>query len=41
MIVQFIVKLGILQSDFAGDSKVLYKAIIVGDPPFSAIGHIC
>ena len=40
MIVQFIVKLGILQSDFAGDSKVLYKAIIVGDPPFSAIGHI-
>ena len=40
MTVQFIVELGIHQSDFAGDSKVVYKAIIVGDPPLSAIGHI-
>ena len=40
IIIQFIVELGILQLDFARDSKVVYKAIIVGDPPLSAIGHI-
>lgn len=38
--IQFIVELGILQSDFAGDSKVVYKAIIAGDPPLLVISHI-
>ena len=37
MAIQFIVELGTLQSDFAGDSKVVCKAIIAGDPPLSAI----
>lgn len=40
MAIQFIVELGILQSDFAEDSKVVYKAIIAGDRPLLVISHV-